>query len=451
MNSKIAVVFIAALLLHSCATGKGYIPAAVPVPRVSEEMNLPGYWIKSIENPDTLIMDSAQIKIFNKDIRDRLGLVCDITEYQENISGNDVSEQIRDKFVKLGSPLYFKGGEKVDKPFFNRMERLVNKKAIPEIIKVKFGIITSYSALRELPFPGGLFAEKNDDVYDELQVTALDTGWLVAILHESADGRWLFVRCPYHYGWVEKEKTALCSRGVLAQFTESETFIVITAPKAEIFDDVSMKKYSSFIQMGARIPLVKEHDDSYEVKFPVRNEDGSCGFEKGFVLKSVSAKGYLPFTQINAIIQAFKMLNTPYSWGGASGGQDCSGFVQEVFMTFGIYLPRDSSQQNLTGFKPDSFNINLSSEDKIFAIKKYAVPGITLLFMKGHVMLYLGMNGSNPYVIHNIWSYREKDGSREKVMLIKKVAVTDLQLGKGSAKGSLLDRVNSLSLIKTGE
>jgi hypothetical protein len=107
MNLKIAVVFITALLLHSWAIGKDYKPAAVPMPRVSEDMNLPGYWIKSIENPDAIIMDSAQIEIFNKDIRDRLGFVCDITEYRENISGNDVSEQIKDKFAKLGPPPLF--------------------------------------------------------------------------------------------------------------------------------------------------------------------------------------------------------------------------------------------------------------------------------------------------------------------------------------------------------
>ena len=48
----------------------------------------------------------------------------------------------------------------------------------------------------------------------------------------------------------------------------------------------------------------------------------------------------------NLIDTTQELLNVPYLWGGKSQlGFDCSGFVQTVFKTFGIYLPRDSYQQ----------------------------------------------------------------------------------------------------------
>ncbi|MCR4965995.1 MAG: C40 family peptidase [Bacteroidales bacterium] len=43
---------------------------------------------------------------------------------------------------------------------------------------------------------------------------------------------------------------------------------------------------------------------------------------------------------------AFQYLNAPYLWGGRTpAGIDCSGFVQNVFASIGIILPRDASQQ----------------------------------------------------------------------------------------------------------
>ena len=52
------------------------------------------------------------------------------------------------------------------------------------------------------------------------------------------------------------------------------------------------------------------------------------------------------------IAEAFKLLNTPYLWGGMSAkGVDCSGMVRISFIMNGILLPRNASQQVFCGME----------------------------------------------------------------------------------------------------
>lgn len=70
---------------------------------------------------------------------------------------------------------------------------------------------------------------------------------------------------------------------------------------------------------------------------------------------------------------SLNFVGIPYLWGGTSSyGFDCSGFVNRIYDAFGINIPRDASQQ-----------------EKI--LKSASTPNRgDLLFMEGHVMLYLG-------------------------------------------------------------
>jgi hypothetical protein len=71
---------------------------------------------------------------------------------------------------------------------------------------------------------------------------------------------------------------------------------------------------------------------------------------------------------------ALQFLGVPYLWGGTSSyGFDCSGFVNRLYdVTLNVNLPRDASEQEQ----------RLNSTDKV-------KPG-DLLYMEGHVMMYMG-------------------------------------------------------------
>ena len=159
-------------------------------------------------------------------------------------------------------------------------------------------------------------------------------------------------------------------------------------------------------------------------------------------------KGYLPYTPRNIIEQAFSLLNAPYGWGGMYGEQDCSRFIQEIFATVGINMPRNSTDQAKVGELIARFDEKTKEEEKIKIILSRAIGGITTLRLKGHIMLYLGSVNGRPYVIHETWGYKEKGFLRDRIRVINKVVISDLSLGKDSKNGSLLKRIDTVRLIK---
>jgi hypothetical protein len=129
------------------------------------------------------------------------------------------------------------------------------------------------------------------------------------------------------------------------------------------------------------------------------------------------------------------------------GEQDCSAFLDEVFAVMGIILPRDSKDQAQTGQMLAQFEEKTLGPQKIEAFGG-VLGGITLLPMKGHIMLYLGMVDERPYAIHAVWAYRERKGDKDVPRVMNRVVVSDLSLGEGSQKGSLLKRLSKIVEIK---
>ena len=102
--------------------------------------------------------------------------------------------------------------------------------------------------------------------------------------------------------------------------------------------------------MGAKLFLAEDvAGDAVGIVLPTRADDGRLEVKTGYVKRQETVAGHLSYTPRHIVEQAFEMLNTPYGWGGMNGQQDCSQFVQEVFATMGIALPRDSSDQARVG------------------------------------------------------------------------------------------------------
>ena len=392
-------------------------------------------------------MTAAAIRDFNHHVEKELELVRNIPDFPRTCNGMDLSRTLKAKLTEtILKGLIFADGHRADAAFFKTMACRMNMDAIPEQVPVRFGVVTAYTDQRVLPFSRGLFSDPQHLAFDRLQNSALDMGTVVAVVHESDDGRWLYVHAPLSEGWVAAHHIAWCTRQQAADFDMPTPFVVGIRAKADIFLDAGQTRYLGYVRMGTRLPLAGFARDQVAVQLPRRGHAGRLETVEAYISGNAVSNGFLSYTPRNIITLAFECLNAPYGWGGMHGEQDCSRFIQSVFAAVGIELPRNSSAQAKVGRRL-GFDTDVSGAEKQRILLHTAEGGTTLLHLDGHVMLYLGEVDTMPYAIHALWGYGESHRGTQRVRVTHAVRVTSLSLGSGSAKGSLLERLTEAATI----
>lgn len=425
-----------------CAKEKLYVAAPTLIPHTTREMKTAGYWISRHPNPDEIVFSPQDIRSFNGHIQSESKLTKDILRFAEEFSGKDFKaglQETLDDISKKG--WYLKDGKKAGQSFFKILKGNMNIEALADDHKAQFGFIVRFADQRFLPTDETLTEEPWNVNFDELQNSDLDIGDPVVVLHQSLNGKWFYAQSDVSSGWVKAEKVALCDSVNIKDFLSKENFAVVIKPKADIYLNPELTQFYDHVRMGVRFPMTQKLQGVVEIILPVRNEYGLLAMQKGYLKGSDVNESYLPYTPRNTITQAFELLNEPYGWGGMHGEQDCSRFLQEIFATVGIYLPRDSKDQAKVGKLIAEFDDKINDRQKRDSIVKNAVGGVALLPLKGHILLYLGAVDGQPYVIHAVWAYTDKIDGKETVRAINRVVVSDLSLSEHTKKTSLLKRI----------
>jgi hypothetical protein len=306
-----------------------------------------------------------------------------------------------------------------------------------------YGVITTKTNVREFPTDEVSLEGPFDTEFDYFQYSSLEFGTPAVIHLYTKDRSWCFVQSYFVKGWVRSTDIAIGTRETVKRFAEAKP-LVVTGKKAKLYADKNFQAFVSRLQMGVTLPFQSQTASYYQVEMPYRVYDGSLGFAAGFLRPGEDVRaGYLPYTQENVFKQAFKFLGTPYGWGGMFQSIDCSQFIQSVFATFGFQLPRNSLHQAYFNLKEQDNISDLDPAEKLKELERYQNRP-TLLYLKGHIMLFLGFVEGRPYAIHSTWAYRKPGLSKDQVVYIGKNVVSDLSLGQGSRKGSLLERLLDL-------
>ena len=79
-------------------------------------------------------------------------------------------------------------------------------------------------------------------------------------------------------------------------------------------------------------------------------------------------------TRANILHQSFKFLGERYGWGNAYNARDCSGFVSEVYRSFGVQLPRNTRDQGVSpALNRIAFTADDDHEKRLAVLRKLQV------------------------------------------------------------------------------
>jgi hypothetical protein len=214
--------------------------------------------------------------------------------------------------------------------------------------------------------------------FDRLQETCVHYAEPVIILHESCDKLWNYIQIYNYRGWVKSDAFAIpFSDKTWFDFAGTVNFLVMTDPFYEYND--------TEIDMGVRLPILGKKDNCYIAVMPVLNNK-KLDFENILIPEEKACEEYLKFNISNWFSQIYKYIGTSYCWGEKGFGVDCGSFIVNVLSCFGCKMPRNVFQQEQVL--------------KDFAVVTEDYPLGSLLYIEGHVMVYLGKKDNQPMVLH---------------------------------------------------
>ncbi len=282
-----------------------------------------------------------------------------------------------------------------DDDFIHNLIANTNSAAYPNTLT--HGIVLKRTDVRQLPTEEYCWKRVRSAgegyPFDYFQETSLWVATPVLVLHSSKDKRWYFIESPYSKGWVLAETIGLLSDKQRKDLLRSEYAAVLQ-------DDlvVETPTHPVRLRVGTLLPM---KDESFMLP---RASGKNTIFNSIQIETAAVQKMPLVFNAENVKKLLPELLGGKYSWGGVDGGRDCSSTLKDFMTPFGIWLPRNSSQQYKMG---EVVAVEGTKADKFDIIEAEGVPFLSIIYKRGHAMLYVGQDSDNkPLIFHNVWGLK---------------------------------------------
>jgi cell wall-associated NlpC family hydrolase len=262
--------------------------------------------------------------------------------------------------------------------------------------------------------------------FDNLQISAIRPGTPLYILGVTSDGAWDYVQTPDVQGWVQAQGVGTVDDAFVDTWTQSASasWGAVIAASAPVRDEAGTFRFAApagtLLPLAPRPPLTGTgaQADARTVLVPARDIDGRAAIRRARLTDSQIAPMPLAATPRHLAMLMKALIGRPYGWGNMDFYNDCSSELQSIFAAFGVWLPRHSSTQMSAGLFTDLSNAKPA--DRLDYLMRHGEPMRTIVYIGGHVMLYLGPTQRDghavPLVYQDIWGLRPADNSRRSVI-----------------------------------
>jgi hypothetical protein len=402
------------------------------MPRVSTGQSQADFWIgKYGDEAKRVLLEQAEITALNVENRKRPWAYQDVTADDigaQKRTEKELAERIAwlEKRVQSGEYVESKVG---------MLREASNRIAGGQVVD-ELRVIVSRADLKCVPSSEAFYSPKSAPSFDRNQCSGLSSGALVRVLRR-AEG-WDYVHAGHSVGWLHAPHwTAPLSRSEAIRFRDALPRLVVT-------------------RSGTRLPngAVASLGDSYPMALTAKaGPDWSLLLPQagGIAMTSVGREvalepGWLSFTRETLFRLAFSELGRGYGWGESGGLTDCSRMLLDAFRAVGVRLGRHSSEQARSG-RETILVEDQPPEKKRAIIRAAGLRGVLLLYMPGHIMLYLGEDQGRLYGLSAINEFIALCPGGEGEVEIKKVVVSDLDVGAGTTRRSFLERMTKVAVF----
>jgi cell wall-associated NlpC family hydrolase len=459
LNSAAAVLLVAGCASAPPAQLALEIPPHAVIGVEEAQLN-PQFWIRRLRNARKLVLDADAIAAQNAKLQRLDPSLYDIEHLPATLTAAQVKGWIGRLSERPTRALFDEQGHDVPATTLDTLVKNLNLDQVPATQPTRYGMVVRRADLRTFPTHLRVFSSRGDSDIDRFQESALFPGTPAVIAHASGDGEWLFVVSPLYAAWIEKQYVAEGSAQQVFDYTRKAPYLVVTGSTARTVFTREQPAVSELqLDMGVRVPVIADWPadkpvngqhpyTAHVIELPMRGSDGVLHFTPALLPRIADvATDYLPLNRANLLHQSFKFLGERYGWGHSYNARDCSGFVAEIYRSFGVQLPRNTRDQGVSpALNRMTFTVEDSHEKRLAMLRELQVGD--LLYIPGHVMMVIGYDHGTPYVIHDTTgiSYRNKDDITR--VHLNGVSVTPLLPLLLDENQPLIDRIYSIQRMR---